>query len=159
LSISGGQSVILLFTGLDAPVLTTLQETIDPMDGGQSRVSAINAVPRGPAFTLRQGDTDLTSSLDFGQHSEPMILPSNPTPITRQAGTTALVSQNLDLHERHNYTLVLVGHPDDLTHLQVLNLDIQVPGWANIRAINATTISDTLDLYLDGNSLNRGLAP
>jgi uncharacterized protein DUF4397 len=158
LSISGGQSLILLFTGLDSPVLTTLQETIDPMDGGQSRISAINAVPRGPAFTIRQGSNDLTAPLDFGQQSETVILPSNPTPMKLQAGTTALVSQNLDLRERHNYTLVLVGRPDDLTHLQLLNLDIQVPGWANIRAVNATSISDPLDLYLEDNSLNRGLA-
>jgi hypothetical protein len=158
LSIDPNASLILILTGTsDALTLTTYAESNEPLGENESRVTAIHAVPRGVDFTLRQGDTDLTPSVTFGQASSPVTLPSEETTITFQAGSTTLLSYPIQLRERSNYTLVLVGRSEDVTSLSVIAFDNVVPGRSSVRPIHAAFDVGSVDFYLDGERLAGGV--
>lgn len=149
ISLRGGTSVILLITGTpDALTLATFNEQTEPLDSSQSRVSVIHAVPRGADFVLRDAANALTPPISFGQQSDGIVLPSGQTNFIFQSGDAILSTHPVNMRERYSYTLVLVGRPDDLNSLSVLDFGIPVPGRSTVRVINAAPAIGLVDVYL-----------
>lgn len=148
-TINGGDSLILVVTGLaDGLTVVPYTENTEPLDVGQSRVRVINAVPRGPDFTLQQGTTPITPVISYGQSSEPVIITSSSTTLAFQQGIRVLLEYPIELRERHSYTLLLIGRADDLASYRVLTFETRVPGSATLRVINAAPTLGSVDVYI-----------
>lgn len=148
-TINGKEAVLIVITGTpDSLTLLTFTEDQSPLDAGQSRISVINAIPRGPDFALQQGATPLTSVTSYGQISAPAITSAGTTTITFQQGARTLLEYPIELSERTHYTLALIGQGDDLGTYRVVAYENRVPGRASLRTINASAELGTVDVYL-----------
>ncbi|PJF40489.1 MAG: DUF4397 domain-containing protein [Chloroflexi bacterium] len=151
LSVKGGNSLILLFTGTtDALNLSLFTESNEPLDGNQSRLTIIHAIPRGPDFIITESNAAITPLLVFGQASPPVVLSSGRTLLSFQSGEQTVLTHEINLQERRNHTLLLVGRPDDLDNLSIIEFSNQAPGRANMRVINASAPVGPIDVYLNG---------
>jgi hypothetical protein len=159
LDLQGGKTYIFLFTGTSgALTLSTFEEKVEPLNAQESRVTVIHAVPRGADFVLRAGNTDLTPALTFGQESSPVTVPSGQTDFVFLSGTTVLQSYPVNLRERFAHTLILVGKPDDLSSLQVLDFETRVPGQTSVRTLNGSPLLTEVDVYLNDTMLASSVA-
>lgn len=151
LTINGGDSLILIFTGSpDAPTLVTFSDDTDPLDGNQSRVSLIHAIPRGPKASILYVGSPLSPEVDFGQESESAVIPSGDSALAIVSGDQTILTTNINLQERSNYRFILMGRADDLANAKLIEVRTRVAGRATIRFINAATQVGTVDTYLNG---------
>ena len=154
-SFKGRDSLILVFTGTeDALAMSSFARQRDALDGGQSRITVIHAIPNEPPVSIAQAETPLVAPLAFGNATAPITLAAGPTTLNFQSGTTALTPYSQNLLERISYTLVLAG---DLTNLTIIELRNSVPGRANLRAVNASASIGPVDVYLNDEALATGL--
>ncbi len=143
----GGESLILLFTGTpDALKLSSFTESTEPLAKEQSRIAFIQAVEGSGNITMQQSDVDLTPPLAFGSAALPITLSSDSINLDFRSESGILFTYPITLQERVNYTLALVGQPDNLT---IIKAEIRAPGSASIRAINAATSLISVDVVLD----------
>lgn len=149
ISFKGGDSQILVFTGTqDALTMTAFDRQLAPLDGGQSRVTVIHAMPGTPEISIVQAGEPLVAPLSFGSTSAPITLAAGQTTLTFQVGGAQLTTYNQNLLERYSYTLVLAGN---VTNPAIIELRDSVPGLARIRAVNAS--AGAIDVYLDGEKI------
>jgi hypothetical protein len=160
ISIQGGQTVFIVFSGLgDNLTVTAFPENQDSLNAGESRVTFIHAVPGGGTITAQRNGFPVGSAVNFGQVAAPVIVPSADVTLDFVAGATPLTSYRINLRERYNYTLFLVGEANDPESFSVLEFENRAPGRVDIRAVNvATPIDSRLDFYLNATPLATGLA-
>lgn len=150
LQVRGGQTLILLFTGTpETPALITIPEINEPLNRGETRVTVIHAIPRGPDVALRQGGANLTPVFSFGQASLPVVIASGPSTLSMQSGEQSVFDYPATLQERTNYTLILTGRADDLSTASVITITNRAPGRGSVRVINAGRLTIPVDVYLD----------
>lgn len=151
ISLEGGQTLILLFTGTpDAPALSVLEENTAPLSANESRVTLVHAMPRGPDVTLQQNLVDLTAPIAFGQISDPAVLPSEPLVLIVQSGDQTLTTYNVDLRPRTNYVLVVTGDASNPASIEIIDFSERAPGQSSIRFIHASESNIPVDVYLNG---------
>lgn len=151
ISIQGQDSLMLMFTGNpEGIIMSTYPESTEPLDRNQSRITAIHAVERGPAFALQQDVVTLTSDLVYGEASNTITLESSETALNFQSGPNTLASYTEPLAPRTAYTLILTGQPENLDELVIIPIRTAVPGKITLRAINASVEMNNLDVYLNG---------
>ncbi len=154
ITLKGGDSLLLIFSGPpDALLMSYFQQPLEPLDGSQSRVTIIHALPAGPEITVQQAGVPLTSPIPFGSAGFPIILAPGDTTLQLQSGDTTLLDYSLNLLERSSYVLIIAGNASDLETLTVIESRNSVPGRANMRAINAAAALGPVDIYLDGEIL------
>ncbi len=159
LSLLGGQSLVLLVTGTpDALTFSTIIEPDEPLLIGESRITFVHAVPRGPDFMVQQGNNTLTRTLSFGEASDSIVLPSGNTALTFQSGSTVLSAAQHELRDRYNHIFMLAGRSDDPDSLSVISFDAPAPMLAAIRVINTSASIGSIDIYLDDNLLADNIA-
>lgn len=161
IEIQGGDAAIVVFTGtLDAPALVSLREDLRPLDSEQTRVTVMHAMPRGPAFTLtNSASTALTESLEFGNISEPELIPAEDSSLSLQSGEDTLLTDDFRFRERETYTLIVTGNPDDLSTIDWLVVRNRAPGLTNIRVINTLSDIDAVDVYLNEDLMGQSMGP
>lgn len=148
-SIQGGQTLVVLVTGTpDALAVSIFNESNRALSSQESRINVVHAVPRGADFILQRDGINLTSNLSFGQSSPELILTSGQTSLRFQSGTTTLLDFPVELRGRRNYTYILVGRPDDLTTLSVIEFETTAPGLTGVRVINASEQIGPIDVYV-----------
>lgn len=150
LQVRGGQTLILLFTGTpETPALTIIPEINEPLNRGETRITVIHAIPRGPDIAIRQGGANLTPVFSFGQASLPVVIASGPSTLSMQSGEQSVFDYPATLQERTNYTLILTGRADDPSTAAIITMTNRAPGRGSIRAINASRVTNPVDIYLD----------
>lgn len=138
LSFEGGQDGLLLVTGsVTEPLLALRNEALEPLERGQSRVSFIHAVVRGPDFVATRLGETLSAPLTFGQQSEPVTFASGQAEITLDSGDNRLLTLADEFDERESTTYILTGRNDDLSNLALLRIDERVPGQTRVRVVHA----------------------
>jgi hypothetical protein len=150
-SIPDGKTVILVLGGtVDVPVLIVYQEDDNSLETGQSRVTLIHAIPQGPSLTLKNSGVDLSpESVVFSQQITPLIIDSESTMFTIHDSSNVLTSYQIDLRERRNYTLIVVGTTSNIDRLSIIEFYNDVAGFADVRAINASPSIGALDFYIN----------
>ena len=150
-TVSPGTTLLLLLGGLpEAPILTTYIEDHSPLHPGESRVTLIHAIPRGPALILQGNSVDLTDAVTFSQSTAAITVPVVPMTFTLRDGNQIAASYAMDLSENYNYTLIVTGKVDNPSTYALMELANQVPGFAQLRAINAAEEAVSLDFYVNG---------
>lgn len=147
-SLQPAEQVMLVFTGsLNALTLSRYAESDTPLNQGQSRLTFINAVSGDPDFTV---EANTTLSLPAGELSAPMLFISGDTSLIFQSAATQPFEYPISLQERTGYTLILAGETNNPT---IIQMQAAVPGFASIRAINASESIGAIDVYLDNDLL------
>jgi hypothetical protein len=153
--IAGGQTLLLIFTGTpDSLTMSLFPLNLEPLDGDQSRVTVIHAIPSGPEISVQHDGVDLTVPLSFGNAGFPTTLDTDS--ITLSFVNTPL-TYPVNLRERFSHTLVLIGAAADPQTFQIIELAERTPGRAQIRAVNMAAPIGPVDIYLDGDTLAANL--
>ncbi len=172
-----GASTLLVLLGTpDDLTLNSFEETNETLESDQSRISVINAIPSAPEISVRQvsdqvteevGDQTeepagmgepLVSAVGFGQRSTSVDVPTVQTVLDFEIDGETVFSYPFNPLPRTDYILVFYGNlvtsaaeeAEAVPQYGVLAYDHLVPGRAQLRAINASTATTSLDVYLNG---------
>jgi hypothetical protein len=160
LTVNVGQSVLAVFSGVaDAPSLTLVDESSEPLQDNESRVNFVHAVPLAPMVKGAVSGVDVSPLFDFGQQSGAIVVLSSPNAMLSFASSEQpLASIPLTLFPRTHYTAVLTGRSDALDSLTILLFENQVAGLVTMRFIQVMQGAAEVDVYLDGQPVADGLA-
>lgn len=151
LNIFGGDSLIFVISGtFENPMLTRLNEPNDPLEKDTSRLLMVNALQGADNLIMSVDNTPQTASTPYLQTSEITTYPADRVTLTFQNSSTTLLEQLIDLRERENYTMVVVGDITRPDSIQLLLLTSSAPGLAQVSLIN-TSAFFFVDVYLSGN--------
>ncbi len=151
-----GRSLLLvLMDTADGLRLNAFEESNEPLNTGMSRVSVIHAVQSAPDVTVRDAEADTEDasplgSIAFGERSATVEIPSAETVLDFVLDDNTAFSYPFNPLPNIDYILVFYGRSPAPEQLGVLLYDHPVPGRAEVRAINASTIDQSLDIYLNG---------
>ncbi|MBC7813710.1 MAG: DUF4397 domain-containing protein [Burkholderiales bacterium] len=155
ISLQGGDSWIFVLTQVDGELqLGIFPEVTEALGQGESRVAMIQAIPDAGEVRMLNDGQPVSEAAPFDTASPPDILPAGRGNITFQSGATTLLEYPIDLRERYNYTLVLVGSENAP---QVANLDVSVGGTASLRILNASSAVGGIDVVVDGERIAQNL--
>ncbi len=159
ISIKGGDSTLLMFTGVtNALEITTIPLSQAPLASSEARVTFIHGIPNGPEVSLQQQDgIPLTGNLQFTATSLPVTLSSGDTTLNFMSGPDILFSHPVNLIERFSYTFVLVGSAADLENLNIVTINERMPGSTSLRAVNGSAAVGPVDIYVDDQPLATNL--
>ncbi|MCU0496242.1 MAG: DUF4397 domain-containing protein [Anaerolineae bacterium] len=150
ITIEIAQSLIVVFSGTsDALNINVYEESNAPLQGNESRVNFIHAVPRAPLVKAQRETIDLSPELDFGQQSGVIVMPSGETTLSFGSSEQVIASTPITLRPRTHYTLIMVGSIDQPESITFLQFDLSVVGITQVRVINMTQLIDPIDLYLE----------
>lgn len=150
ITIAIGQSLIVVFNGTnDALNINVYEESNAPLQGNESRVNFIQAVPRAPLVKAQRETIDLSPELDFGQESGVIVMPSGQTTLSLTSSEQVIASTPITLRPRTHYTLIMVGSIDQPESITFLQFDFSVAGITQVRVINMTQLVEPIDLYLE----------
>ena len=141
----------------DSLSVVVFQEDLSPIPSGQSRLSFLNAVPRGLVSTPQIDGEPLATSLDFGQLSPAAVIEAGAHRFTFASGDTLLASLDSALAAQQNYTLVLTGHTGGGSYRTLL-LNTAIVAPSQIRAIHAAPDLGPIAVYLNAQPLATSLA-
>ena len=151
----GQDSLILVFTGTeDALSMSAFPRQRDALDRDQSRITVIQAMPGLPPISITQAGSPLVAPLEFGSMTAPITVAAGPVVLDFQSGATTLTTYSQNLLERNSYALVLAG---DIASPTIIELRNNVPGLANIRAVNASASLGAIDVYINGEAIASNL--
>jgi Domain of unknown function (DUF4397) len=152
LSVKGGETLMVLIVEKDNQLgLTILPEKQEPLNAGESIITAINATIDGSQTILRNGETDITVALKNGEQVTTPILATDDNPrISFQIGS-GTVNFDEDLRERQNYTLIAAGSTAQPT---IIRFRTTAPSRVAVRALNASAEVASIDVYLGETLLN-----
>lgn len=152
LEVNGGESIMVLIIEKDNQLtLMSLPEKQEPLNAGESIITAINATVDGSAVTLRNGETDITVALKNGEQVTTPILTTEDNPrIAFQIGT-GTVNFDEALREQQNYTLIAAG---SATRPAIISFHTSAPSRVAVRALNASAEVPSIDIYLGEALLN-----
>ena len=157
ITIEAEQSYLVLVTGAsDSLSVAVFQEDLSPIPSGQSRLSFLNAVPRGLVSTPQIDGQPLAASLDFGQISPAAVIAAGAHRFAFASGDTLLASLNSALAAQQNYTLVLTGHTGGGSYRTLL-LNTAIVAPSQVRAIHAAPDLGPIAVYLDAQPLATAL--
>ena len=160
IELNGGDNLILMFTGTEEVFnVSIFDEAIAPLRAEQSRVNLIHAIPRGPNLTIKESGIDIIEPIDFGQISDPAIVDSGPITLQFQAGDDEIITLPTTLREHVNYTYILLGDFNNRDSLSIISFDNRVPGFTNLRLVNASNDIGSVDIYFDDIQVASGLTP
>lgn len=147
ITLNGDETVMLILTGdTTQPDLLSLPETIQPLNGGESIVTAINVVQGVNTLHLLKDNLDLIPGITFGQQATSAIFPAGSSTVQLTNDGTPLLDYPLDLKERQAYTLIVGGSAADPI---AMNFAENAPSRTSVRAINGSAEIPAMDIYLD----------
>lgn len=151
-SVKGGETLMVLIVEKDNQLrLTILPEKQEPLNAGESIITAINATIDGSQTTLRNGETDITVALQNGEQVTTPILATDDNPrISFQIGS-GTVNFDEDLKERQDYTLIAAG---SAAQPAIISFRTTAPSRVAVRALNASAEIAAIDIYLGETLLN-----
>lgn len=148
LNIFGGQSLIFVISGtVDDIVMTTLNESDEPLTNDTSRLMMVNALVGADDLAMLVNEVPQTEITPYLQISEITTYPARRVTIDFQNLGSSLLEQVIDLRERQNYTFVIYGQVDQPDSIGLLILNSQAPGLTEISFINASQSIGLVDIY------------
>lgn len=149
ITLPGQTTLVILFTGkADAPSVSFLAESNEPLNAEESRINLVHAYADGPQqITLQHNGVDLTSPLDYGQLSNPVVLPSLPSALFLQSGGSVLKDMTTTLRKRFNYTWVIIQNPDDPNTVSLIEFFNRVPGKTQLRVVHGAETIGAINIY------------
>ncbi|MBN1967237.1 MAG: DUF4397 domain-containing protein [Anaerolineae bacterium] len=157
ISVQAETSSIILVTGTaDALTISVFAEDLTPIPAGQSRITLINAIPRGPQTVLEIDEIPLSGALDFGQVSGGTLVEAAHHQIDAVSTNEVLGSLDMALAAGRLYTAVLVGQVGGSdAQLIAFNTFVVTPG--HLRVIHAAPDLPAVDVYLDDTLIDAGI--
>ena len=148
LTIFGGQSLIFMITGTaEAITVTTLNEPNAPLANDTSRLLMLNAMEGADNLVMLVDDAPQTAITPYLQISETTEHRARNTSLTFQNNGSTLFDTDLDLRERRNYTLLILGNLSRPDTQKFLILTSDAPGITQVSFINASPSLDLIDIY------------
>ncbi|MAS34428.1 MAG: hypothetical protein CL610_10500 [Anaerolineaceae bacterium] len=158
LSLEGGDSLLLLFTGsVDNLSMAYFPQPLDPLEANQSRVTVIHAIPDGPPLTMQQNGADLTVPMSFGNAAFPVVLPAGETTLDFAVDGVNRLSYPINLREQFSYVLVIAGDAASIENATIIQTRNSVPGLVQIRAVHASPDIGPVDIFLNDEPLATNL--
>ncbi len=149
--VPGGSTLILVFHGTtEAPQISFLQETDEPLDANQSRLHVIHAIPGAEPITVQQLGQNLTSPIAYGELSNPVTLSSIAQSLFVARDTDSLLEYEENFRPRHAYTVILIPDANDPNQISTITYSERVEGRAHLRFINASEAFESVDVYMNG---------
>lgn len=147
LDLQHGDSLILLLHGTpDEPAITAYAEDLSPLPEGMARVTALNAMPRGPAVDVRMDTAPLLDAVPFGALAGPELVPAGRHRVEMVSGEDTLAEMDLQLAGRIAYTLMLVPNGDGA---RLVTLQSPSQERAELRVIHAAPDAPVLRVTVD----------
>lgn len=143
---SGSSQMVVIAGSVDDLAIIIRNDTSEPLDQGQSRVTFAHVLTGVGDVTVQQNGVNLTTPLALGQSSTIQSTPAGDITIDFVSAGAALVTYPLNMRQRTAYTLVLAGTP---AAPEVIRVEARVPGRATVRAVSGAPAIGPVDLYLN----------
>ncbi len=148
LNIFGGESLIFVITGTPENVtFTRLNESNEPLPNDTSRLMMVNALTGGDDLVMLLNDVPQTAITPYLQISEVTTSQSRRVTLTFRNAGAIVAEQLLDLRERENYTIAVVGDVTQPEDIRLLILQSSAPGITSISLVNAAPSIGLVDIY------------
>jgi hypothetical protein len=153
IAIEADHAYLILVTGTEETLtVSVFEENLSPLAEGETRLSFIHAVPRGPAFTPQIDRQPLGDNLEFGAVSVGYTIEAAAHQLAFYAGDTLLADIDTALAPQQMYTAVLTGAAGGGDYRVLLfNTPITTPG--QVRFVHAAADMPAVDVYLDDTTL------
>jgi len=157
LTIFGGESLIFVITGTpENLVFTRLNESNEPLQNDTSRLMMVNALTNSSSLIMQVNGVAQTAVTQYLQISEITTNPARRVTLTFQNAGTTVIEQIVDLRERENYTMLVLGDTNQPDDIQLLLLNSSAPGLTEISIVNAAPSIGLVDIYFAGDLLIGG---
>lgn len=151
-TITGGESLLYVITANgEFPTITTLSEPNAPLRGNNTRLMLLNAVQGADDLVMLVEDVAQTATTPYLQISETTEYGTGRVDFSFQNRGEVLWETAVDLRQRQNYVMLMVGTLSRPDTLRFVILNSVAPGETTIRFINASKATDLVDLYFGDN--------